>query len=175
MEGDEQLLEEKRDIVYDQNASNPDSNTIPMITDDVHTMEDNIPQNELILRDTTVFHILDKFSDIINDFHQQLHEEKIQNRSLAAVNLDLKLVMEKIILENKKLAEQLDSSKNILEASEIQQKSGINFSMESIANSCSTRAYFCSLNICLELLTGFIKTSFLIRDFNLEPSNDRTI
>ena len=41
--------------------------------------------------------------------------------------------MEKLILEYRKLAEQLDTSKNILEVSEIQQKSGINFSMESNA------------------------------------------
>ena len=44
-----------------------------------------------------------------------------------------------------------------------------------IAKSCSTRAYLCSSDICLELLTGFIKTSVLIRYFYLEPSNDRTI
>ena len=63
----EQLLEEKRDIAYDQSASNPDCNTSLMITDDVHTMEDNISQNELMPRDTTVFRILEKFSDILNN------------------------------------------------------------------------------------------------------------
>ena len=32
--GGEQLLAEKRDIVYDESASSPNSNTSPMITDD---------------------------------------------------------------------------------------------------------------------------------------------
>jgi len=96
-----------------------------MTTGDVHTMEDNRPQNESLPRDTTAFRILDKLSDIINNLNQQLHEEKVQNSSLAAVYLDLKLEMDKIILENRKLAEQLDRSKNILEASKIQQISGL--------------------------------------------------
>ena len=61
----------------------------------MHTMKDNIPQNELTPRDTTVFRIVDKFSEIINNLNQQLHEEKVQKRSLAAVCLDLKLEIEK--------------------------------------------------------------------------------
>ena len=124
--GGEQLLEKERDIVYYQSAQNPNTNISPIIAGDVHTMEDNQPQNESLSRDTTVFCILNKLSDIINNLNQQLHEEKVQNRSLAKVNLEFKLEIYK-----RKLAEQLGRSKTFLEASEIQQKSGINFSMES--------------------------------------------
>ena len=77
------MLAEKRNIVYDESASSPNSNTSPMLTDDVHTMEDNVPQNELIPRDTTVFCILDKLSEIINNLNQQLHEEKYTTRRKA--------------------------------------------------------------------------------------------
>ena len=86
-----------------------------------------------IIRDTSAFRILEKFGDIINNLNQQLHEEKVLNRSLATENFDLKVKMEKLISEKRNLAGQTEGEKEILNVSEDQNQSGIKFSTGSVA------------------------------------------
>ena len=93
----EQLFDNKRDVPYHQSASSPDCNASPLIAGIVHTMEDYQTKNDSLARDTTVFRILEKFGDIINNLNQQLYKAKVLNRSLAKENLDLKVEIEKIV------------------------------------------------------------------------------
>ena len=108
--GSEQLLKKKHDMVNHQSVLNPVSNNVsPMIVVVAETIDDNQPKDESLSRDRSAFCILKKFSDIINDSNQQLHEEKVQNRSLATENFDMKVKMENIISEQRNLAEQTES------------------------------------------------------------------
>ena len=108
--GSEQLLKKKHDMVNHQSVLNPVSNNVsPMIVVVAETIDDNQPKDELLSRDRSAFCILKKFSDIIHDSNQQLHEEKVQNRSLATENFYMKVKMENIISEQRNLAEQTES------------------------------------------------------------------
>ena len=66
----EQLLDKKRNLLYHQGASSPNSNASPLIAGVLQTMEDNQPRNELLAR---IFCII-KFRDIVNKLNRQLYE-----------------------------------------------------------------------------------------------------
>jgi len=71
------------------------------------------------------FCILEKFGDIKDNLNQQLYKEKLLSRPLAKEHLDLKLEIEKIVLENKHLEKQIVRNKHILEIWKTQNKCGI--------------------------------------------------
>ena len=82
-------------------------NVNPMNVVDTDNTVVNQKQHTPSLENTSVFCILGQCSGIINNFSQQLQEERTLNRSLAAENLNQKIRLEKLLFENGKEEEQL--------------------------------------------------------------------